>query len=132
MTIPVLANPQHGPSLFINHSYTLEDHNGLQITPRIDSQNFRHRRSEPGYFSTWHLAGDPTLIIIRKGSLRIGLRDGTHRDFSPGDQFIAQDHLPEGATFDPKIHGHTAQVIGPQTLEAVHLKLTTPIPISTP
>jgi hypothetical protein len=128
ITIPVLTNTNNGPSYFVEHSYNLDDLNGssgLLISPRIGAANFRHRRSEPGYCSSWHVAGDPTLVIIRTGTLRIGLRDGSYRDFTSGDQFIAQDRLTNnGLPFeDNTIHGHTAQVIGRTPLLAVHIKL---------
>ena len=112
-------------SFFNDTQYSLEDYNGLFITDRIDALNFRHRISEPGYFSSWHVAGDPTLIIIRSGILRIGLRNGDYRDFTAGDLFIAQDYLQPNEMFDDLIHGHTAELIGNETLLAVHFKLAT-------
>ncbi|MEH6358678.1 MAG: hypothetical protein V7745_06790 [Pseudomonadales bacterium] len=123
ITIPVLCNANTGYSTFSEQNYTLENYNGLFISPRIDALNFRHRISQPGYSSSWHVAGDPTLIIIRSGILRISLRDGSYRDFSAGDIFIAKDKLPENGMFDEKIHGHTAQLIGEQELLALHIKL---------
>ena len=98
INVPVLASPmidtgKTGYSVFSDVQYTVDDYNGLFITERMDALNFRHRISEPGYFSSWHVAGDPTLIIIRSGILRITLRNGDYRDFSAGDLFIAQDRL---------------------------------------
>ena len=110
-------------SFFTDVTYSVVDYNGLFITDRIDALNFRHRSSEPGYFSTWHVAGDPTLIIIRSGILRITLRSGEFRDFKAGDLFIAQDRLQENEAFDDHIHGHCAELIGDETLLAVHIKL---------
>jgi hypothetical protein len=109
---------------FKNIKYSVEDYNGLFITERVDALNFRHRVSKPGYFSSWHVAGDPTLIIIRSGVLRIGLRNGEYRDFTSGDMFIAQDYLQENELFDNEIHGHTAELIGNENLSAVHIKLS--------
>ncbi len=96
---------------------------GMLLTDRIDAVNFRLRESEPGYKTEFHLAGDPTLIIIQKGTLRITLQNGNHKDFSAGDMFIAKDALPEVIAFDKNIHGHCAEVIGEQPLKAVHIKL---------
>lgn len=124
LIIPVLCNSISVASYFIEQQYTLEDYNGLLISPRQAALNFRHRVSEPGYFSDWHVAGDPTLIIIRQGILRIGLRDDSFRDFAAGDVFIAQDKLIGDMSFDNRIHGHTARVIGDQSLTALHLKLS--------
>jgi len=123
ITVPVLCNSSAGYSLFNEETYTLENYNGLFISSRIDALNFRHRISQPGYFSSWHVAGDPTLIIIRAGTLRIGLRDGSYRDFTAGGVFIAQDKLDKNTGFDNQIHGHTSQVVGEQELLALHIKL---------
>lgn len=118
-----VASVSTGASFFTDEAYSLEDFNGLFITERMDALNFRHRISEPGYSSSWHVAGDPTLIIIRAGILRIGLRNGEYRDFKTGDQFIAMDRLQHGESFDDNVHGHTAELIGEQPLLAVHIKL---------
>lgn len=112
-----------GYSTFHETHYSVEDYNGLFITDRINALNFRHRVSEPGYFSSWHVAGDPTLIIVRTGILRITLRNGDYRDFMAGDMFIAQDYLQVNEAFDQEIHGHTAELIGKEALFALHIKL---------
>lgn len=114
-----------GYSVFNDIEYSIEDYNGLFITNRIEAQNFRHRMSEPGYFSTWHVAGDATLIIVRSGTLRMTLRNGDYRDFSAGDMFVAQDYLQNNETFNNEVHGHTAELIGDEPLFAVHIKLAT-------
>ena len=122
ITVPVLENLDGGASSFSEENYPLDDFNGMFISPRQEALNFRHRTSEPGYTSDWHVAGDPTLILVRQGTLRIGLRDGSYFDFSAGDLFIARDHVQ--GEFDPSIHGHTAEVIGNDPLLALHLKLS--------
>lgn len=124
LNLPILCNLKTRHSFFIEQQYSLEDYNGLFISPRQTALNFRHRMSYPGYFSDWHVAGDPTLIIIRSGTLRIGLRDDSYRDFFAGDVFVAQDKLPTNVSFDNNVHGHTAQVLGDHQLIAFHLKLS--------
>lgn len=127
--LTILSSPKDsitgntGCSTFTSESLLVDDYNGLFITDRIGAQNFRHRLSEPNYFSDWHMAGDATMIIIRAGTLRIGLRNGKFKDFSAGDIFIAKDCLQANESFDNKVHGHTAAVIGEQNLIAVHVKL---------
>lgn len=126
--MPVLASTINssgntGYSAFNDVQYSIQDYNGLFITDRLDALNFRHRMSEPGYFSSWHVAGDPTLIIVRSGTLRIGLRNGDYRDFIAGDIFIAEDRLQENELFDLNIHGHTAELMGDEVLLAIHIKL---------
>ncbi len=61
-----------------------------------------------GYFGDWHVAGDPTLIIIRLGILRSVVRDKSYRDLVAGDIFIAQDRLPDNIVFNKNVHGHKA------------------------
>jgi len=130
LTLPILSSPidaitrRTGHSVFTDQTLSLEDYNGLFITSRIDALNFRHRMSEPNYFSDWHVAGDATLIIIRTGTLRIGLRNGEHRDFCAGDMFVAKDRLQADEVFDEQEHGHTAAVVKNQVLTAVHIKLS--------
>ncbi len=123
LTIDRLETDEDGISRWKRVEVDLSARGGLVISEQQSALNFRHRQSAPGYTSDWHVAGDPTLIIIRRGVLRIELRDGTLRDFGPGDQFIAADRLPSGAPFDPAHHGHRAAVMGDDQLEAVHIKL---------
>lgn len=129
--LTVLASPidptthQTGCSVFLEKALTLDDYGGLFITPRVGAENFRHRFSNPDYKSDWHVAGDPTLIVIRSGTLRIGLRGGEYRDFSAGDMFVAQDYLQPDEDFDDQLHGHNAQVVGNEPIEALHIKLST-------
>ena len=123
ITVTIIENASDGRSHFSEEVYSLEDFNGMFISQQQEAINFRHRQSRPGYFSSWHVAGDPTLIVIRQGTLRLTLRNGEYRDFTTGDQFIARDHLGAGIAFDDSIHGHTAEVIGTEVLQALHLKL---------
>lgn len=92
---------ENGISYFNEITFKKNDRNGMLLTDRIPAQNFRLRESMPGYFTDWHLSGDPTLIIIQKGILRISLQNGIYKDFKSGDMFIAADNLPENIFFDP-------------------------------
>lgn len=96
----------------------------MVLTDRINAQNLRLRESDPGYKSDWHVAGDPTLIVVQKGTLRICLRNGEYKDFTSGDLFIAQDYLPDHIKFDSDVHGHCAEVLGNEKFSAVHIKLS--------
>lgn len=110
-------------SYFSEITFKKNDRNGMLLSERIPGQYFRLRESLPGYSTDWHLSGDPTLIIIQKGILRISLQNGIYKDFKSGDMFIAADNLPENIVFDPNIHGHRAEVLGDETLLALHIKL---------
>ena len=124
--IPSISTNQDYISVFGEKSFDKELRGGMLLTDRIDAQNFRIRESEPGYETDWHMAGDPTLIVVQAGTLRIELRNGSFRDFNAGEMFIAKDNLPGDVTFDNQKHGHRALVIGDKNLRAVHIKLGSP------
>jgi len=108
---------------FSETTYPKHDHGGMLLTDRIDALNFRIRESSQGYSTDFHVAGDPTLIIIQQGTLRITLQNGDYKDFQSGSMFIAKDYLPPQIKFDESIHGHKAEVVSAQPLRAVHIKL---------
>lgn len=110
-------------TIFEEEAFPQHTRGGMILTERIEAQNLRLRESAPGYQTDWHVAGDPTLIIIQQGSLRICLQNGDFRDFSKGEAFIAKDYLPAHINFDPAVHGHKAEVRGTDSLMAVHIKL---------
>ena len=122
-TLPALLTDDDGSTVWSQRDWPNEARGGMQLSPRIDCSSLRLRSSEPGYAADWHVAGDPTLIIIRSGTLRLILRDGSSRDFGPGDAFIAADDVPIGQPFDDTLHGHRAEVVGEETLQAIHIKL---------
>lgn len=112
-----------------NSSYFTERNIRLQGSParflseQIPAENFRFRTSDHRYSSEWHVAGDPTLLVILTGSLQIELRTGESRTFSAGELFIANDYLKQGIQFDNTIHGHRAKVLGNENFSALHIKL---------
>lgn len=124
--LTTLTDTNH-PNIYASAFQTLQlcthDMNGMLISDRQQALNLRHRSSEPGYTSDWHVAGDPTLIIIRQGTLTLELKNGTRRTYHAGDQFIAADHLANNTTLAIN-QGHKAFVEGAQNLLAVHIKLS--------
>ena len=123
LVLPVITIDEQGVSVFSEQTFELPQRGGMYLSEQQRAINFRLRKSDAGYFADWHVAGDPTLISVSQGTLRISLRNGEYRDFSDGDMFIAKDCLLPGAEFDPKIHGHTAEVISENPLTAIHIKL---------
>lgn len=113
----------NGISIFEEVNFEVQQRGGLFLTNQIISRNFRIRKSNVGYATDFHLAGDATFIAILKGILKIELQNGKSKIFSAGDCFIAQDNLPENIVFNNKIHGHKASVVGDQILQAIHIKL---------
>ena len=123
INIPTLTVNENFVTVFSEEAFPQHVRGGMNLTERIDALNLRIRTSEAGYESDWHVAGDPTLIVIQSGILRITLRNGEHKDFVTGSMFIAKDYLPEHIPFDAEKHGHCAKVLGNETLLAVHIKL---------
>lgn len=110
-------------SVFTTMTVNLSEVNGMYISERQPSLNFRHRKSLSGYESQWHVAGDPTLIIVLDGSIELTVRSGEQRTFNKGEQFIAADYLPKDLAFT-EAHGHRARVVGDGVFQAVHIKLS--------
>jgi hypothetical protein len=54
--------------------------------------------------------------------MEIGLQDGSSRLFKPGEHFYSADTLPEGATFDAKVHGHWSAQRGGSPLVTLFVK----------
>lgn len=123
ISIPTISVNEDFVTVFSEEAFPQHVRGGMNLTERIDAQNLRIRTSKAGYESDWHVAGDPTLIVIQRGILKITLRNGEHKDFSAGHMFIAKDYLPKHMPFDSEKHGHCAKVLGNETLLAVHIKL---------
>ncbi len=123
ISLVTIVTTDDGISCFGSKNLDVNERNGMFLTDQIGAKNFRIRESIAGYKTNWHMAGDPTLIVILQGCLRIILQNGEYKDFVAGDMFVAEDNLPMGILFDEKIHGHKAEVMGEEGLRAVHIKL---------
>lgn len=121
--IPSIRNDERGVSIFGVREISLDGNSNWMLSDQQQALNFRLRSSSSPYESNWHVAGDPTLLIILNGAIEIELRDGSSKTFSIGDMFIAEDHLPDGVKFNPSLSGHRARVVGGGELQALHLKL---------
>ena len=87
------------------------------------SAGYQLRASPVGFRSDWHCTPKPQWVFILAGEMEIGLQDGSSRLFKPGEHFFSADTLPEGASFDPGIHGHWSAQRGPRALETLFLKV---------
>ncbi len=123
LEVQCVSNDGKGPSRFIRRTINLHGSDQRRLSEQIPALNFRMRSSDTSYASDWHVTGDPTLLVVLHGTVRITLRSGEHKDFSAGGMFIAQDFLDSGVAFDLNLHGHRAEVIGDNDLSALHLKL---------
>jgi len=88
----------------------------------LPASGYQLRRSPVGFRSQFHCTPKPQWVFILGGEMEIGLQDGTSRRFHPGDHFYSADTLPDGAPFDPKVHGHWSRQVGPHPLVTLFLK----------
>jgi hypothetical protein len=86
------------------------------------SSGYQLRHSPVGFRSQFHCTPKPQWVFILQGGMEIGLQDGSTRTFGSGDHFFSADTLPEGATFDSKVHGHWSRQVGSQPLVTLFLK----------
>jgi hypothetical protein len=93
-----------------------------QLTEIFSAEGYQLRYSPVGFRSQFHVTGKPQWVFILSGQMEIGLQDGTSRVFSEGDHFYSADTLPEGATFDPAVHGHWSRQVGDEPLRTLFLK----------
>jgi hypothetical protein len=83
---------------------------------------YQLRQSPVGFRSSFHCTGSPQWLFVLRGQMEIGLQDGSSRVFGPGDHFYSADTLPEGATFDPAVHGHWSRQVGPEPLVTLFVR----------
>lgn len=89
----------------------------------LPADGYQLRRSPVGFRSQWHCTPKPQWVFILAGEMEIGLRDGSSRVFKPGEHFFSADTLPEGASFDPQVHGHWSAQRGALALETLFVKV---------
>lgn len=93
-----------------------------RLSPLMASGGYQLRQSPVGFHSTFHCTGSPQWLFVLGGQMEIGLQDGSSRLFGPGDHFYSADTLPEGASFDPAVHGHWSRQVGPEPLVTLFVR----------
>jgi hypothetical protein len=83
---------------------------------------YQLRRSPVGFRSQFHCTTHPQWLFVLGGHMEIGLQDGSTRIFGPGDHFYSADVLPEGAVFDPAVHGHCSRQLGDSPLVTLFVR----------
>lgn len=101
----------------------LEGTPDVRLSALHPAQGYQLRISPVGFRSAFHCTTAPQWTIILSGCMEIGLQDGSTRRFGPGEHFFSNDLLPEGATFDPAVHGHTSRQVGDEPLVTLFLKV---------
>jgi hypothetical protein len=86
------------------------------------SGGYQLRHSPVGFRSQWHCTPRPQWVFILSGEMEIGLQDGSSRVFRPGRHFFSADTLPEGASFDARVHGHWSAQRGSGPLVTLFVK----------
>ncbi|WP_240788541.1 hypothetical protein [Ramlibacter henchirensis] len=92
------------------------------LSALMPSGGYQLRHSPVGFRSEFHCSPHTQWVFILGGAMEIGLQDGTSRVFRPGEHFYSADLLPEGATFDPAVHGHRSAQVGSDPLVTLFLR----------
>jgi len=119
----VLFTDTDGRARFREDQLPLEQGNPQsRLSELFASGGYQLRHSPVGFRSSFHCTGAPQWVFILGGQMEIGLQDGSSRIFKPGEHFYSADLLPEGATFDPAVHGHWSRQLGPKPLQTLFVK----------
>lgn len=93
-----------------------------RLSSILPASGVQLRESPVGFRSSMHCTSAPQWLFVLSGAMEIGLADGSSRVFVAGEHFYSADTLPEGATFDPAIHGHWSRQLGNQPLVTLFVK----------
>ncbi|MCM3565231.1 hypothetical protein [Hydrogenophaga intermedia] len=94
-----------------------------RLSAVLAASGLQLRESPVGFRSEFHCTGAPQWLFVLRGRMEIGLQDGTSRIFGPGEHFYSADTLPEGAVFDPSVHGHWSRQLGEEPLVTAFVKV---------
>ena len=119
----VLFTDSDGRARFREESVPYPQGNALSMLSEVfASSGLQLRYSPVGFRSSFHCTGAPQWVFILGGQMEIGLQGGVSRIFSPGEHFYSADVLPEGAVFDPAMHGHWSRQVGPDPLQTLFVR----------
>lgn len=93
------------------------------LSPVLPASGCQLRQSPVGFRSQFHCTTEEQWLVVLAGEMKIGLQDGSSRNFKAGDHFYSADLLPEGASFDPTVHGHWSCQVGEQPLITMFVKV---------
>ena len=113
----ILETGPDGRARFREQAVALSEGSPMsRLSPVMPSGGLQLRRSPAGFASSTHCTTHPQWLFVLEGRMEIGLPDGRVRVFGPGQHFYSADTLPEGATFDPAVHGHGSRALDDQPL----------------
>jgi hypothetical protein len=93
-----------------------------QLSALQPSGGYQLRESPVGFRSNPHCSPHPQWVFILRGTMVIGLADGSTRKFGPGEHFYSADVLPAGAAFDAGLHGHWSAQEGGDPLQTLFVR----------
>lgn len=113
----VLFTDTDGRARFREERIALDQGTPQSMLSQVFASGGCQLRSSPvGFRSQFHCSGHTQWCFILQGQMEIGLQGGESRIFKPGEHFYSADLLPEGATFDPAVHGHWSRQVGSDPL----------------
>ncbi len=122
-TKTVLFTDADGRARFKEESVALNQGTPQSMLSEVfASGGYQLRTSPVGFRSEFHCTGAPQWVFILGGQMEIGLQGGVSRVFGPGQHFFSADVLPEGASFDPTVHGHWSRQVGPDPLVTLFVR----------
>jgi hypothetical protein len=93
----------------------------MMVSAVFPSSGYQLRHSPVGFRSPFHCSV-PQWVFVLGGEMKIGLQDGSTRIFKAGQHFYSADVLPDGALFDPTVHGHWSAQAGTDPLVTLFVK----------
>ena len=94
-----------------------------RLSALFPSGGMQLRKSPVGFRSAPHCSPHGQWVFILEGEMLIGLADGRTRVFKPGQHFYSADVLPEGAQFNPEVHGHWSCQQGDHALVTLFVRV---------
>ena len=118
----VLFTGDDGRARFREESIALSEGTPqMQLSAPMAATQYLLRRSPVGFRSEPHCAPYPMWVFVLVGEIEVGLlvllvfRQA-------GGVFYSADMLPEGASFDPAVHGHWSRQVGADPLVTLFLR----------
>lgn len=93
-----------------------------RLSALLPASAVQFRQSPVGFAHGFHCTTEPQWLFVLAGKIEVSLQDGSSRIFKAGQCFYSIDTLPQGARFDPAVHGHRSRQVGDEPLVAAFVK----------
>lgn len=93
------------------------------LSALLPATGCQFRESPVGFRSQFHCTTEVQWLVVLSGEMKIGLQDGSSRNFKTGDHFYSADLLPVGEAFNAEVHGHWSCQVGEQPLVTLFVKV---------